>query len=72
MFGLEHWAELPEPERITTVRDVRKTVLVGDLGPGPRYRAILAKKSTAERDDIRAALMGSGFATNDVLQALGL
>ena len=71
IFGLEHWMELPEPDRRTVIRDVVATAILGDLGRGQRYRRILAAKSAAEQDDIRAALIASG-ATKDALQALGV
>jgi hypothetical protein len=72
MFGLELWAELPEPDRGTVIRDLLATVFEGGLGRvGRRYRRILAAKSAAEQDDIRAALIASG-ANKTVLQALGV
>jgi hypothetical protein len=68
-FGLEHWTELPEVDRRTVVRD-----LVGsatDFGTDS-YRKIVAGKSQAEGDDIRAAVTASGPATKALLQALGM
>jgi hypothetical protein len=72
LFGLNHWAELPERDRVTIVRDVLKTIRSSDFNPGPSYSAIIAKKSAAERDEIRAALTVSGLADREVLQALAL
>jgi hypothetical protein len=71
VFGLEHWTELPEPERRTVIRDLLATVSAPALPVGQRYRRILAAKSAAEQDNIRAALLASG-ANKDVLQALGV
>ncbi len=71
IFGLEHWMELPEPDRRTAIRDLLATVSLPELGRGQRYRRILAAKPAAEQDNIRAALIASG-ATKDVLQALGV
>jgi hypothetical protein len=72
IFGLEHWTELPEPDRRTVMRDVLATVSLWEVGRrGQRSRNILAAKSAAERNDIRAALLASG-ATKDALQALGM
>ena len=68
-FGLEYWSELPEVDRRTVIRD-----LVGsatEFGPD-RYRDIVAKKSQAERDEIRAAVMASGRGSKALLQALGI
>jgi hypothetical protein len=71
VFGLEHWTDLPDPDRRIVVRDLLATV-----GPAhrfeTRYRRVLAAKSEAERDDIRAALTASGLATKDALQLLGI
>ena len=73
IFGLEHWPDLPEVDRRTVMRDVLATALDWDFGRrGQRYRAILAKKSDAERDDIRTALTTYGLASSEVLQALGM
>jgi hypothetical protein len=73
IFGLEHWTDLPEVDRRTVMRDVLATALDWDFGRrGERYRAILAKKSDAERDDIRTALTTYGLASREVLQALGM
>src|SRR6266700_7680363 len=52
MFGLEHWTELPEPDRRTVIRDVLATVSVETSGSGERYRRVFAEKSAAERDEI--------------------
>ncbi len=72
-FGLEHWADLPEADRHTITRDVLLTALNWDFGRrGERYRAILARKSDAERGDIRAFLVASGQASAEVMQALGM
>ena len=71
IFGLKHWDELLERDRQTVVQD-----LLGSFGEEhgahERYRDILAQKSQTERDDIKAALLASGFASKDVLQALGV
>ena len=71
IFGLEHWNDLPEPDRRTVLRDVLATI-----GPGSsmsvRYHKILAAKPAAGREQIRAAFIASGLATKDVLQALGI
>ncbi len=71
IFGLEHWKDLPGPDRRTVIRDVLATI-----GPGytmdVRYHDILAAKPVADREEIRAAFMASGLATKDVLQALGI
>ena len=50
IFGLENWSELPDADRQIVLRDLLKTVLVPELGRGQRYRAIIAKKSEAERE----------------------
>jgi len=69
LFGLKHWTELPERDRDTVIRDLLGTATVfGTDG----YRTIIAAKSKAERDDIRAALTASGLTTQDLLQALGV
>jgi hypothetical protein len=68
-FGLEYWTELPEQDRRAVIRD-----LVGsasEFGPD-RYRSIVAGKSQAERDEIRAAVMASGRGSKTLLQALGI
>jgi len=73
MFGLEHWSDLPEADRRTVTRDVLLTLPYWDFGrKGERYRAILAKKSNAERDDIRASLTATGLASSEIMKALGL
>src|SRR6266536_2141239 len=41
MFGLEHWTELPEPDRRTVIRDLMATVSVETSGSGERYRRVL-------------------------------
>jgi hypothetical protein len=70
IFGLEHWADLPELDRRTVIRDVLATI--GPDRMNIRYHDILAAKSAAGREEIRAAFMASGLATKDVLQALGI
>src|SRR6266566_1168153 len=60
IFGLEHWTELPEPDRRTVIRDLLATVSAPALPVGQRYRRMLAAKSAAEQDNIRAALIASG------------
>jgi hypothetical protein len=74
LFGLEHWSKLPDADRRTVIRDVAGTALEEELNRGGiyRFRPVLAKKSEAERAEIRAAFAASGVASNDVLQALGL
>lgn len=70
-FGLEHWNEMPEMDRRIVVRDLLATATLPELGGGDSYRRIIAAKSQAERDDIRAALMAFG-STKAVLQSMGL
>jgi hypothetical protein len=53
------------------VRDLLVSARHPDLGTKD-HRTILARKSEAERDNIRAALKASGLATQDLLQALGI
>jgi hypothetical protein len=68
-FGLEHWIEMPEEDRRAVIRD-----LVGsaaEFGPD-RYRNVVAKKSQAERDEIRDAIMASGRGSEALLRALGI
>ena len=68
-FGLEQWTHLPEEDRRTVIRD-----LVGsasEFGPD-RYRKIVARKSQAERDEIRAAVEASGRSSERLLQSLGI
>lgn len=68
LFGLEHWTELPKEDQHTVIRD-----LVGstrEWGPD-RYRSIVAAKSESERDEIRAALLGSRRSST-LLEGLGL
>jgi hypothetical protein len=71
IFGLKYWKELPEEDRQTVARD-----LLGSFGAASgaasRYHGILARKSQAERDEIKAALIASGLASKDVLQGLGV
>jgi hypothetical protein len=69
IFGLEHWAMLPQADRRIVVRDLVTTT--EDNPTRLRYRAILAAKSQVERDDIRAAVMASGLATPQATEALG-
>jgi hypothetical protein len=71
LFGLQHWAELPNADRDTVVRDLLASARHPELGTKD-YRTILAAKSEAERENIRAALTASGVATQDLLQALGV
>jgi hypothetical protein len=71
VFGLKHWAELPERDRDTVVRDLVATAMHPQLG-AQDYRTIIAAKSEAEREEIRAALTASGLTTQDLLQALGV
>ena len=71
LFGLKHWTELPERDRDTVVRDL----LVSTRDPNfatKDYRTMIATKTDVERDSIRAALMASGLANQDLLQALGI
>jgi hypothetical protein len=70
-FGFEYWSELPEVDRRTVIRDLIGSATDAQFGPD-RYYNIVAKKSQAERDDIRAAIMASGRGTKDLLQALGM
>jgi hypothetical protein len=79
IFGLEHWSELSEADRGTIVRDLLGTtermLQNYNFGVGvsrDSYREIVAGKSPAERDDIRAAVTTSGRATDAILQALGM
>jgi hypothetical protein len=70
-FGLEHWSELPDQDRRTVIRDLLRSV--ENHSYEIRYRKILAAKSEIERDSIRAALLSaSGFASEGILQALGV
>jgi hypothetical protein len=71
LFGLQHWTELPGRDRDTVVRDLLGSARLPEFGTQD-YRKVLATKSEAERDDIRAALMNSGLATRDLLQGLGV
>jgi hypothetical protein len=67
MFGLQYWSELPEEDRLTVVRDlVSGSDFVLDT-----YRNVLAAKSKAERDEIRAKVIASGRASKALLQVLG-
>jgi hypothetical protein len=70
IFGLEHWSDLPGADQHTVIRDVLATVGPGSINN--RYHKILAAKSPASREEIRAALVASGLATKDVLQSLGI
>jgi hypothetical protein len=72
LFGLKHWNEFPEADRRAVVRDILLSITPEDHRPRTRYREILAAKSQSERDDIKAALLASGFATKQILQALGV
>jgi hypothetical protein len=63
MFGLQHWSELPEEDRRAVIRDLV------EFGPD-RYRNVLALKTRAERDEIRAAVISSGRAKQALLQVL--
>jgi hypothetical protein len=68
---LKHWTELPERDRDTVVRDL--VVSTRDPNFGTKdYRAMIVAKSEAERASIRAALVASGLAHQDLLQALGV
>jgi hypothetical protein len=71
LFGLKHWTELPQRDRDTVVRDLAGTAMHPQLG-AQDYRTIIAAKSEAEREEIRAALAASGLTTQDLLQALGV
>ena len=66
-FGLEYWAELPDEDRHTVIRD-----LVGSAAEfgADMYRNIVARKSQAERDDISAAVMASGRGSKELLLQL--
>jgi len=70
VFGLDHWTELPAADRRIVVRDLLATM--SDKNLERRYRDLLAAKPEPLRDDIRATLAGSGLATPQSLQALGL
>jgi hypothetical protein len=70
VFGLEHWSELPGADQRTVIRDVVATVGPGSMNN--RYHKILAAKSPASREEIRVALLASGLAAEQVLQALGI
>jgi len=67
-FGLKYWSEMPETDRRIVVRDLLASI--PELG-SDSFRRIIAAKSQAERDDIRAALMASG-STKAALQSIGL
>jgi hypothetical protein len=69
IFGLEHWKDMPEPDRRTVVRDLLATIS-SDVKPQERYRQILAAKPELERDAVRAAILESGIATRGALEAL--
>jgi hypothetical protein len=68
MFGLQHWSELPEEDRRTVIRDIVGSA--SEFGPD-RYRYIVAAKSQPEREEIRAAIIDTGRASEAMLQALG-
>ncbi len=70
-FGLEHWSDLPEPDRSTVIRDVLATIDSRST-IGIRYHDILAAKPATSRQEIRAAFIASGLATKAALQALGI
>ena len=70
-FGLEYWSELPEVDRRTVIRDLIGSATDAHFGPD-MYFNIVAKKSQAERDEIRAAVMASGRGSKALLQALGI
>jgi len=78
LFGLEHWAELPEPDRRTVIRDLR--AIIGQASGGDhrtrlvlgRYQRILQRKPEAEREAVRDALVGSGLSTQETLRWLGV
>ncbi|HEY7299129.1 MAG TPA: hypothetical protein VH684_14585 [Xanthobacteraceae bacterium] len=69
IFGLEHWAELPEQDRRTVIRDLATSV--PQLG-ADRPRSILGEKSAPEREAIRSALVASGLASPKTLSSLGM
>jgi hypothetical protein len=72
IFGLKHWKELPEQDRSAVARDMLLSIGPVDGRPLARYREILAAKPAAERDSVRSALLASGLASSNVLQALGV
>jgi hypothetical protein len=72
MFGLEHWAELPEAERHIVARDLVGSLKEIDWGSHRRLLELLAAKTEAEREEIRAAVMATGSGNNKLLQALGM
>jgi hypothetical protein len=69
MFGLEHWTELPEEDQRTVIRDLAGSAM--EFG-ADRYRSVVAGKSRAEREEIRAAVIASGRGGEALLQALGI
>jgi hypothetical protein len=71
LFGLKHWAEMPERDRDIVVRDALTTAKYPEYRTED-YRTVIALKSERERDDIRAAFTTSGLADQALLQALGL
>ena len=71
IFGLEHWAEMPEGDRDTVVRDLLATARLPEYRTDD-YRAVIALKSQEERDNIRAAFTASWLANQALVQALGL
>ena len=72
IFGLNYWNELPEKDRRIVVRDLLGSFGHSPVMPSIRYRKTLAAKSQAERENIKAALLASGRASKDILQALGV
>jgi hypothetical protein len=70
MFGFERWAELPEGDRRIVVRDFVGAKFEDD-GYGD-FRKLFEVKSAAERDEIRAAIIGTGRDRGVLLQRLGL
>jgi hypothetical protein len=69
IFGLQQWLRLPAGDRRIVIRDLVATM---DPTTKQQYLDVLEKLRDIERDDIRAALVGSGYATPPMLQALGL
>jgi hypothetical protein len=70
-FGLQHWSELPDEDRLTVVRDLVGSAPGNRPGDGPeRYRNVFVAKSQGERADIRAAAIASGRASKRLLQVL--
>ena len=71
IFGLEHWAEMPERDRDTVVRDLLATARLPEYRTDD-YSAVIALKSREERDNIRAALTASWLADQTLMKAFGL